>query len=237
MAPGVKRQQVGVVTLPNRGAVPTYAANWTTHIWVEGAAGGLTQEAVTVAYVDVARPRADQRNIKWVNTATGCKVEKRHLGIESAQEAAALIERGSSKRRSRYLADEYAPVSPSKRRRNSRYGIVNSRKIGPSLLRHNDMWKAVCAARDAAGGGDEGAIAGVLALKGWCGGSGGNNPDLIAKRKTLVEIYAKDLPSVDCDKVCLLAVTLVDVLTPSCCRSGTARCIKLVSCPTRSPRS
>ena len=224
-----------MVTLPNRGAVTTYAANWTTHVWVEGA-DGLTQEAVTVAYIDISDPAVGKRNLKWVNTATGCQVRLRHLGIESAQEAAALIERERSKRRSHEIAN-YVPVSPSKRRHNSRYGIVNSLKIGPSLLCHNDMWKAVCAARDAAGGGDEGAIAGVLALKGWCGASVGNNPDLIAKRKTLVEIYANELPSVDCDKVCLLALTLVDVLTPSCCRSGTSACTELVSCSTRSPRS
>ena len=79
------KQPVGVVTLPNRGAVPTYAANWTTHIWVEGAAGGLTQEAVTVVYVDVATAQTKgSRKLAWVNTATGHVMVRSHLGIKSA---------------------------------------------------------------------------------------------------------------------------------------------------------
>ena len=238
---GPSLKQVGVVTLPKRGTVFTYKADWTTHTWVEGADGGLTQEAVTVVYVDTASPKLQQRGLrkcKWVNKATGSRVpDHKLLGIKSAEEAAAFFERRRPQKENH--AAKYVPVSPSKRQKSSRYGLAETSRLktGPSLLCQHELWKAVCAARDDAGGGDEGAIAGVLALKGWCGGSGGNNPDLIAKRKTLVEIYAKDLPSVDCDKVCLLAVTLVDVLTPSCCRSGTAACTELVSCSTRSPRS
>ena len=90
MAPPLK-QPVGVVTLPNRGVVPTYAADWTTHVWVEGA-DGLTQKAVTLAYVEM--PSKGPRNLRWVDTATGSAMaDLHHLGIKSAQEAAAFFER------------------------------------------------------------------------------------------------------------------------------------------------